>query len=540
MKRGQIVPRSRRGGALSRREQGWGARGKRPRERRRRLCLPLDITIVAPGNNKVIYQELAGSYAAIEPPIWAGLLASGLRNSGYSVRIIDQEAEGKTSEEIVRDVSEEPSRMVAVVVYGQQPSASTQNMTAAQEVCRALKEENAARPVVILGGHPSALPKRTLRETAADFVAQGEGLDTLEGLLGCDRLDDPVKLSRIPGLWYRSNGEEVFTHPAPMIPQRDLSRRLPGIAWDLLPMKAYRAHNWHCFTHIMERRPYASLYTSLGCPFTCSFCCINAPFEKPALRCWEPEFVIREFEVLAERYGVRNIKIADEMFVLNPHHVLGLCELLIERDYGFNIWAYARVDTVQDRFLEKLEKAGFHWLCLGIESKSQHVRSGVEKDRFHEEDIVPIVRKIQGAGINVLGNFIFGLPDEDYDSMQATFDLAVELNCEWANFYCAMAYPGSALYRYAVEKGWELPKHWHDFSQHSYEMLPLPTEHVPAGEVIGFRDEAWHLYYTNPSYLAMVERKFGQEVLEHLKELTKIRLKRKYLIPPKKGVILTV
>jgi hypothetical protein len=47
---------------------------------------------------------------------------------------------------------------------------------------------------------------------------------------------------------------------------------MPGIAWDLRPMKKYRAHNWHCSGHL-DREPYAAIYTTLGCPYKCSFCC---------------------------------------------------------------------------------------------------------------------------------------------------------------------------------------------------------------------------------------------------------------------------
>ena len=73
--------------------------------------------------------------------------------------------------------------------------------------------------------------------------------------------------------------------------------------------------------------------------------------------------------------------------------------------------------------LDKLRHAGIRWLALGIESGSAHVRDGAEK-AFDQEDIIAIVRDIQKAGIRVIGNFIFGLPDDDHDTMRQTLDLA--------------------------------------------------------------------------------------------------------------------
>jgi radical SAM superfamily enzyme YgiQ (UPF0313 family) len=309
----------------------------------------------------------------------------------------------------------------------------------------------------------------------------------------------------------------------------DLDGEMPGVAWDLLPMEKYRAHNWHCFEHITQRQPYVSMHTSLGCPYKCSFCCINTPFGKSSYRMWSPDTVIREIDILVRDYGVKNIKFVDEMFVLNRNHVIGICDRIIERGYDLNIWAYARVDTVKDEFLDKLKRAGFRWLALGIESGSKHVRDGVEKGRFGSLDIVKTVKDIQSAGINVIGNFIFGLPDDTQASMQETLDLAIETNCEFANFYCAMAYPGSKLYTMAIENGWALPESWIGYSQHSYEALPLRTEKLTSTEVLKFRDEAFHRYFTNSRYLDMVRNKFGEEVVTHLQDMTRIKLKRKLL-----------
>src|SRR5205814_656459 len=117
-----------------------------------------------------------------------------------------------------------------------------------------------------------------------------------------------------------------------------------------------------------------------------------------------------------------------------------ICDLLIERNYGLNIWAYARVDTIKEGMLDKLKAAGFNWLALGIETGSGRVRADADK-AFDQEEIYRTVERIRQASISVIGNYIFGLPEDDEETMQATLDLAQDLNCEFANFYSAMAYP---------------------------------------------------------------------------------------------------
>jgi len=335
-----------------------------------------------------------------------------------------------------------------------------------------------------------------------------------------------TEFSAVPGLVY-CNGDEIRSIPAPAL-IRDLDADLHGNTWDLLPMERYRTHNWQCFDDLSQRQPYASIYTSLGCPYRCTFCCINAPFGVNRYRMRSPEAVAREVFHLHDEYGVRTFKIIDEMFVLNDRHVHAICDRLIERGLDLNFWAYARVDTVKPEMLSKLRRAGIRWLALGIESGSEHVRDGAQKS-FDNSEIIAIVRQIQAAGIYVIGNFIFGLPDDDLASMQATLDLAMELNCEFANFYSAMAYPGSPLYSMAVEQGWELPAGWSGFSQHSYDCLPLRTDHLQARDVLRFRDEAFHAYFANLRYLEMVESRFGPVTLRHVAEMSSHRLARRLL-----------
>ena len=495
-----------------------------------------DVVFVNPGNRLAIYQALGDTLTAIEPPVWAGLMATFMRRRGHRVGIVDAEAQGLTPEEIALTVEQLNPRLVAVVVYGHQPSASTQNMTAAGATCAAVKERNPQRSVLLVGGHVAALPERTLREERVDFVCSGEGPVTILALLETLASGDEAAYAGVQDLGYWDGETVRLTGAAPLL--KNLDEEMPEVAWDLLPMERYRAHNWHCFDGL-KRQPYAALYTTLGCPYHCSFCCIQAPFKSGerelgyketvnSYRFWSPQAVIAQIDKLVTRYGVRNIKIADEMFVLNPKHVGEICNLIIERGYDLNIWAYARVDTVREEMVDKLKRAGFNWLAFGIEAANERVRGDVQKG-FGQQDIFKTIERVRAAGINVIGNYIFGLPEDTHETMQQTLDLALALNCEFANFYCAMAYPGSQLYRLALQEGWPLPVTWSGYSQHATDSLPLPTKYLSAAEVLEFRDRAFQAYFSSPRYLGMVEQKFGPETVRHIREMASHRLTRKHV-----------
>lgn len=466
-----------------------------------------DLVIIHPNARTACYGDVADD-AAVEPPLWVRLIAGYVRDRGFTVRIIDAEAEGKTARDVALDVFAIGPRLVCICAYGHQPSASTQQMDAVYETARRIRGVSTAR-IIVVGGHVSALPERTLRECEAiDYVCVGEGPRTIVGMLAGDIPTD------IPGLCGRRSDDGFYRNErGPLI--EDLSL-LHGDVWHRLPMQKYRAHGWQCLGDLDQRQPYASIYTSLGCPFACTFCCINAPFGARRYRMRDPVHVVSEIVRLRKSYGIRTFKITDEMFVLNEEHYTEIChELALDNpDDDLNIWAYARVDTVKPDTLALMRRAGIRWLALGIESASAHVRDGAKK-RFRVDDIRETVRGIQAAGINVIANYIFGLPDDDLASMQATLQMALDLETEWANFYSAAAYPGSPLYDDAVRTGQAFPERWSDYAQHAPGFRPLATEHVDAASVLKFRDEAHAAYFSSPRQLGKIAIKFGPEAAKY-------------------------
>ena len=84
-----------------------------------------------------------------------------------------------------------------------------------------------------------------------------------------------------------------------------------------------------------------------------------------------------------------------------------ICNLIIERGYDFNIWAYSRIDTCKPKFLEILKKAGVVWLGLGIENPSNIIRKEVHKDAFKDVRILDVMKEMQNHGINVAAKLYF-------------------------------------------------------------------------------------------------------------------------------------
>jgi len=501
----------------------------------------LDVLFVEPDSSAEAYQDLSKTYSAIETPTWSLLLAQSCRAKGFGVAILDCNAERLTDEQAIQRIRDAHPRLVCFVLYGQNPNSGTTNMIGGTRLCAKLKQAYPEYPTCFVGSHVSALPKEVLSYDFIDIVLLNEGVYALHNLL---RSDLSTELGKVKGIGYKQDGQLILNPPQHIVPQELMDRDLPGYAWDLLPynkkpLDLYRAHFWHTNYDHALRTPFAALYTSLGCTFKCDFCMINilnrvdnsdgiASADSAVMRFWSPEFILGEFDKLVEM-GVQTIRISDEMFFLNRKYFEPLLKGLVQRGCDLRLWTYARVDTVQPRYLELFRRAGIRWLAIGIEAGNQEVRQQVSKGKFREINIREIVKLIDDGGINVGANYIFGFPDDTYETMQQTLDLACELNTPFANFYPCQALPGSPLYYIALRNGWKLPDSYEGYAFFSYECQPLPTKYLTAAEVLKFRDDAWQKYFSRPEYLDLVERKFGVEQRRNVEELTKIRLKRRLL-----------
>jgi radical SAM superfamily enzyme YgiQ (UPF0313 family) len=500
------------------------------------------VTFVIPSSAAQAYQALANKYSAIEPPTWALLLANAVRKEGYDPCILDFDADPSPDlEHAAHRIFSTNTDIAVFVLYGQNPNSGTTMMIGASILAAQLKLIRPSIKIVFIGSHASALPYDVIGLPYVDFVFINEGVYGLLDLLQTNYVDH---LDKVRGLVYKKHGFAATGAPGELVKTEDMDRVMPGYAWDLLPKKTklldkYRAHYWHNYFKDDGRTPFAAISTSLGCSFGCNFCMINivnrtsyeqetVSSDSRGMRFWSPELMLKEFEYLYEN-GVRTVRLTDEMFFLNRKYYIPILEGIKQRGMDFNFWAYARIDSVRKDQLELFKEAGVNWLCLGIEAANQNVRLEIEKGKFEDVDIRRVVADVKAADINILGNYMFGFPEDTIETMQETLDLSLELNTEHANFYAAMALPGSPLYMYAKNNDWELPEKFEEFAFLSYDCKPLRTKTMTGAEVLKFRDEAWHKYFSHEPFLNLVETKFGTDSRTNIEEMSKIKLKRKIL-----------
>jgi radical SAM superfamily enzyme YgiQ (UPF0313 family) len=318
-------------------------------------------------------------------------------------------------------------------------STTTSSFPDAACLAQIIKEQSSDTITVCGGVHVSALDGILLRDYAAfDFLIAGEGEETMSEL-ACGL--DPAE---IKGLIWRREADVIANDPRPKIPDLDF---LPFPAYEKL--KGFpRDYHLPLFSYI--NTPGATMITSRGCMFQCSYC--DRSVFKKGFRYNSADYIYEHMKYLREKFGVRHINIYDDLFTANRQRIVDLCEKLGRYPLGINFNCAVRVGYTDDDLLEMLKKAGCLMVSLGIESADPEMlakhKSGVSLDEVRDT-----VRRIQKAGLRAKGLFMMGLPGETEESIKRTSDFIITLGLDDMNMSKFTPFPGAPLWSTIHEEG---------------------------------------------------------------------------------------
>jgi anaerobic magnesium-protoporphyrin IX monomethyl ester cyclase len=300
-----------------------------------------------------------------------------------------------------------------------------------------------------------------------------------------ENIQDDIKSIKNVELW--SEGEEqsgIETvaglyqgYPVTVVDKLDFDIISFRPRFEFVNNNLYRAVNWHTWGWGEPER-YGTAFSSVGCPMKCRIC--NAKDYYGSNGWAEREWleVVTDLVALAKR-NVLHVKMMDELFVRKTPRFTHLVMEMARSGFEgvLNIRGSARVDSIDLRLVPYFRNAGINWICLDIESGNQGIRESTGKGTFTNKEAREVVRALKDNGVNVKGNYIFGLPGDTRSSMQETLDLAMELQTEYADFQ------------------------WVD------ELAAA-----------AFKAKAQHEYYSNANYLSMLQNTFGDDVAGVIKK----------------------
>ena len=402
------------------------------------------------------------------PPLGLTYIAAELLALGHEVELLDAVGLGIGWDELEGELRVRGPQLVGVGAMTPTADIAYRAATIAKGV---------ARWVVLGGPHPTATGSEALEQCAAiDHLVVGEGEEVVgpyvEWLLSGAEGAPP------PG---------VMARRAPFV-EATISRPIGEIrppARQLLEGASYH--------YLMATRPgFATMITSRGCPFRCSFC--DKSVSGSRWRARSAGDVVDELEGLAAS-GVGFVNIYDDNFTLRRSRVVEICEEIIERGVDIEWKCEGRVDGVDLPLLRLMARAGCRVIAYGVESANRESLARLRKDMTVEE-VIEAFCATREAGIRTMAYAILGIPGEGVDEVRRTARFVREIGADYVQFSTLSAMPGTDLETMgaAVDVSGPLDS---DLSR------PTVTD-LPPEELSQLMREAWWGFYLRPAPMVRV------------------------------------
>ncbi len=429
-------------------------------------------------------QEREDVLGTTKPPYTLALTASLLRDAGCEVRLIDATAERLTIDEVVARLDGDGFVPTMILFPTTTPTIDADVAAVAR-----LKARYGA-PMFCFGPHASTAPAESMaRATQVDGMFVGEPEEAMLQLACLASID---RLAEVASLTWRNAaaGGAVVPHRAHGSFNGFMT--MPYPAWDLVALDRYALP-------LVDKR-YVIVETSRGCPYSCDFCV--APIHQGhKFRERSPKALVDEIERTHRELGVDFFYLWGDTVTLNVKSFSAFCEELIARQLPIQWFGNARADNLTDpAFVHRLKRSGCWMLALGIESESDEVRKDMVK-KLERQKIQAAFKNMREAGIRSFAFFIFGYPGETPATMEHTIDYAIALDPDFANFYPAVPYPGTALYEKCVRDSLLPAGAGNDWTKMEYSYYLLRGNGLDERIVMEAINRAKRRFFLRPGYM---------------------------------------
>jgi anaerobic magnesium-protoporphyrin IX monomethyl ester cyclase len=363
----------------------------------------------------------------------------------------------------------------------------TTNLVDAWEVLKAVKQYRPEAVTVMGGPHVSQYPDESARLSSIDYVLVGEAEQTFPKLLQAIQ-GKQADLESISGLhWVDSNGMSHSNNSAEYSNNLDV---LPFPNRTKLPLEKYG-------TLTSRSKIATSILSSRGCPYQCTFC--DVP--KTKVRYRAAVNFVDEIEWCLSQ-GIREFHAFDDTFNVSNDRVIEICRELINRKINVTWSLRGRVNVLSDEVAGYLKKAGCYRLHLGIESGVPRILDLMKK-RINPEKVLQAVATAKRHGLQVHGFFLIGFPTETVEEINQTIAFARQLQLDYTQFSVTTLFPGTEIYRWAMERGIVQGDVWREFAGNPDPGFAPPVwdENINASELYRIMKRAYWSFYLRPQYI---------------------------------------
>ncbi len=289
--------------------------------------------------------------------------------------------------------------------------------------------------IICFGYLPSIFPQQVLRNANIDFVIMGEPEFSFSELYDC--LRHKRSIGNLKGIAYKENGDIILNEGRERIEDLD---QLPFPDYSLVKISSYN--------EFFLDKPFVLIQTTRGCPFECNYC-VRTFGKKVTYR--SIESVINELKKLKDYFNITTVRFIDDTFTINKERVKKICQRIIEDKIELKWSCLIRADTLDKESIQLMKEAGCVRIYIGIESGSQKILNFYRKG-YKLESIKTQIKMLKDTGIEMVGFFIVGAPEESEKDFLESVQFARDVDFDYLMVLILTPYPATSLFEDLKDK----------------------------------------------------------------------------------------
>jgi radical SAM superfamily enzyme YgiQ (UPF0313 family) len=329
---------------------------------------------------------------------------------------------------------------------------------------------------MIWGGYfPTSHYKVVLNSGYVDFVINGPGDKAFPQLIDALENNKPYELIR--NLIYKYDGAIIKNKKQDLLDQDTL----PPLPYDRLD-RIYPIEKYLGKTYLGNKT--LAYHSSIGCPFTCSFCAVVPTYEA-RWKAKSAEHVYHDVKYIKDKWGADAIEFHDNNFFVSEKRAVAFAKLIkLEK---MNWWGMARIDTMdkfKDESLSLLREAGCKIIFFGAESGNDKVLHQLDKGGTQSgAQIIRFAERLKKFDIIPEYSFVLGTPAATAEEVmeQIEFDISFIKKVKAVNpkteivlyTYSPVPTEGSELYNEVLASGFAYPQKLEDWISPQWEKFDL-------------------------------------------------------------------
>lgn len=330
--------------------------------------------------------------------------------------------------------------------------------------------------LTVWGGYFASNQYRSVLDSGfVDFVVNGPGDEVFPRLLeAIEKKEDPSGLSN---LIFKKDGQIIKTHQA-LLGDQDL---LPQLPYSYLE-QFYPLSNYLGKTFLGKRT--AAYHSSMGCPFTCSFCAV-VPIYNARWKGKSAHLIYQDLKYLIDQHGADAVEFHDNNFFVSEKRTVEFAKLIQPEKISW--WGEGRIDTIDkytDESLAIMRDAGCKMIFFGAETSNDELLKRMDKGGTQTTaQMKRFAERMKKFGIIPEYSFVLGFPAETPEKVWAQIEDDIryikeikEINPEAEIIiyvYSPVPTEGSAIYESVKKAGFHFPNRLEDWLAPQWQNFDL-------------------------------------------------------------------